>query len=191
MSSGNRSQAKRAYNYLRRGRWAVNRWLLRDRVTMRGGVGLLGLRSYLRVQRGGRATFGDKPMLDEDATLWVGGELVVGDRFSMGSFSRVVAHERIEIGDDVLIAQMVTILDHDHAFEVVDGTLAVARTAYETAPVTIGDNVWIGDKATILRGVTVGSNSVVAANAVVTRDVEPFTVVGGSPATVIRRLDEA
>jgi acetyltransferase-like isoleucine patch superfamily enzyme len=109
----------------------------------------------------------------------------------MGSYSRIVAHERIEIGDDVLIAQMVSILDHDHAFEVADGALTVARTAYDTAPVVIGDNVWIGDKATILRGVTVGPNAVVAANAVVTRDVAPFTVVAGSPAVVIRHLDEA
>lgn len=185
------SRSKLLYNYLRRGRWAVNAWLLRDRVTVRGGRGMLGLRSYVRVPSGGRADFGTWPMLDEDSTVLARGELVVGDHLSLGSYSRIVAHERIEIGDHVLIAQMVSILDHDHAFEVVDGKLEVARIAYETAPVTIGDHVWIGDKATILRGVTIGSSSIVAANAVVTRDVPPFTLVAGSPAEVVRRLDQA
>lgn len=56
--------------------------------------------------------------------------------------------------------------------------------------VHIGKNVWIGDKATILPGVSIGEGTVVAANAVVTKDVPPFCVVGGNPARVIRQRTE-
>ena len=56
-------------------------------------------------------------------------------------------------------------------------------------PVHIGDNVWLGDHSTVLKGVTIGDNSVVAARAVVTRDVPPNVVVAGSPAKVIKELD--
>lgn len=57
------------------------------------------------------------------------------------------------------------------------------------APITIGNNVWIGSNAVILSGVTIGDWAVVAAGAVVSKDVEPYTVVGGIPARVIRKVD--
>jgi len=59
----------------------------------------------------------------------------------------------------------------------------------EVKPVHIGDNVWLGDHSMVLKGVTIGENSVVAAGAVVTRDVPPNVVVAGSPATVVKELE--
>ena len=71
----------------------------------------------------------------------------------------------------------------DHEFEVAPPTrLAGMRTA----PIVIGENVWIGAKATITRGITIGDNAVVAANAVVTRDVPANAVVGGIPAKILK-----
>lgn len=61
------------------------------------------------------------------------------------------------------------------------------RPITSKGPVVIGNNVWIGDKATILPGVTIGDGSVIAANAVVTKDVPAFSVVAGNPAHVIRK----
>jgi len=188
VATPSRFQSKRLYNRLRRWRFRINAAVLRDRVTVSSGPGLLGVRSYMRVPAGGSLQVGGKAVLDEDATIQARGRIVIGERFSMGSMSRIVAHELIEIGDDVMLAQMVSILDHDHKFHVEDGQLQVARTDFDTAPIRIGSNVWIGDKATILRGVTIGSGSVVAANAVVTADVPPLVVVGGIPAKVIRSL---
>lgn len=57
------------------------------------------------------------------------------------------------------------------------------------APIVLGKNVWVGSHATILKGVTIGDGSVVAAGAVVTKDVPPMTVVGGVPARVIRKIE--
>ena len=56
-------------------------------------------------------------------------------------------------------------------------------------PVIIGDNVWIGDKATILGGVTIGESVIIAANSVVTKDVPPYSVVAGIPAKVIKKMN--
>ena len=90
----------------------------------------------------------------------------------------------ITIGDNALIGQQVVIatLNHDLCPE--------RRANMLPAPVVIGKNVWIGAHATILPGVTIGDNSVIAAGAVVTKDVPRDTVVAGVPAKVIKKIQE-
>jgi acetyltransferase-like isoleucine patch superfamily enzyme len=117
--------------------------------------------------------------------LWLveGGaiELQGGETFTAGT-SKIISKEKVTIGRGVMIAWGVTICDHDfHKLYVNDEQLT------ETAPVVIEDNVWVGMDATILKGVTVGAGAVVAARAVVTRDVPARCVVAGNPATVVKR----
>ena len=90
----------------------------------------------------------------------------------------------IEIGDNTLIGQQVVIatLNHDLAPD--------KRANMIPAPVKLGNNVWIGAHATILAGVTIGDNAVVAAGAVVTKDVPANVVVGGVPAKIIKTIEE-
>lgn len=89
----------------------------------------------------------------------------------------------VEIGDNALIGQQVVIatLNHDLNSE--------KRADMIPAKVTIGKNAWVGAHATILAGVSIGENSVVAAGAVVTKDVPPNTVVGGVPAKIIKSIE--
>ena len=87
----------------------------------------------------------------------------------------------ISIEDDVLIAANVQLISNNHDLH--DRALLVCK------PVRICRNAWIGAGATILPGVMVGENAVVAAGAVVTKDVEPNTIVGGNPARLIRRIE--
>lgn len=89
----------------------------------------------------------------------------------------------ITIGDGVLIGHNVVLSTANH-----DLAPSMSRKLHYK-PIFIGDNVWIGSNAVILQGVTLGAWSVVAAGAVVTRDVEPYTIVGGVPAKFIRRVD--
>jgi acetyltransferase-like isoleucine patch superfamily enzyme len=92
-------------------------------------------------------------------------------------------HGAINIADEVMIAHKVNLVTAGHP------VAPDQRRAYLTAaPITIETNVWIGAAATILPGVNVGADSVVAAGAVVTRDVPPATLVAGVPARVVRQL---
>ncbi|AKL99566.1 sugar O-acetyltransferase [Burkholderia pyrrocinia] len=91
----------------------------------------------------------------------------------------------LEIGDDVMIGPNVSLITSGHPVEP-----SRRRDFVVAKSITIERNVWIGAGATIIGGVTVGENSVVAAGAVVTKDVPPNTLVGGNPATVIRSIAE-
>ncbi|GAU00278.1 sugar O-acetyltransferase [Burkholderia stabilis] len=91
----------------------------------------------------------------------------------------------LEIGDDVMIGPNVSLITSGHPVEP-----SRRRDFVVAKPIAIERNVWIGAGATIIGGVTVGENSVVAAGAVVTKDVPPNTLVGGNPATVIRSIAE-
>lgn len=101
----------------------------------------------------------------------------------MNSGSQIRCMDHISIGNQCAIARNVMIMDFDaHKIMYADG-----RENRLTAPVRIGNHVWIGVGATILKGVTIGDNAVIGAGAVVTKDVESNTVVAGNPAKVIRR----
>lgn len=91
----------------------------------------------------------------------------------------------IEIGDDVMIGPNVNIITSGHPIEP-----ARRRDGVTAAPIVIERNVWIAAGVTIIGGVTVGENSVVAAGSVVTKDVPPNILVGGNPARVIRSIGE-
>lgn len=91
----------------------------------------------------------------------------------------------IDIGDDVLIGPNVSLITSGHPVEP-----SRRRDGVTAAPIAIGANVWIAAGATIIGGVTIGENAVVAAGSVVTRDVPADTLVGGNPARVIRSIAE-
>ncbi len=88
----------------------------------------------------------------------------------------------ITIDDCVMIGPQVTLLTANHDFD--DHNTLICK------PIRIKKNVWIGARATILPGITIGENSVVAGGSVVTKDVEPNVIVGGNPARVIKRLNK-
>ena len=139
--------------------------------------------SFMSVEGVGRLFIGRSGKIDRFATLLVrDGELTIGARAHVGIGSVIVCRDSITIGDDALIAEYVTIRDQDHRY---GGPQVTARNGFETGPIVIGNNVWIGAKATITQGVTIGDNAVVAAGAVVTRDVPSGAIVGGIPARII------
>ena len=100
-------------------------------------------------------------------------------------FTAVSEGPGIEIGDKVLVGSSVTVLDSD--FHDISPEKRIGGTP-KTGKVVIADNVWIGDRVTILKGTTVGKNSVVAAGAVVSGEFPANVVIGGVPAKVIREI---
>ncbi len=127
------------------------------------------------------------------------GRCTIGD-FTLLNGALIMAEERIEIGSHCLVSWNVGIADSDfHPLEpaqrLIDAQALApyfkdrpARPTLKTAPVKICDNVWIGMNAVILKGVTIGENSVVAAGAVVTKSVEPNVVVAGNPAVIVKHF---
>ncbi len=127
------------------------------------------------------------------------GRCAVGD-FTLLNGALVMAEELIEIGSYCLISWNVGIADSDfHPLDPAQRRLdAMALAPYykerpprppvRTAPVRIGDNVWIGMNAVILKGVTIGENAVVAAGSVVSKSVAANTVVAGNPAVMVKQL---
>ncbi len=90
----------------------------------------------------------------------------------------------IEFGAATIVADWVYICDFDHVYA--DITVPIKDQGIVKSPVRIGEDVWIGTKVTVVRGVSVGHGSVLAANCVVNRDVPPMSVVGGVPARVLK-----
>jgi len=127
------------------------------------------------------------------------GHCTIGD-FTLLNGALIMAEEKIEIGSHCLVSWNVGVADSDFhplapAQRLIDAQALApyfksrpARPKLKTVPVKIFDNVWIGMNAVILKGVTIGENSVVAAGSVVTKSVEPNTVVAGNPAVVVRQL---
>lgn len=111
-----------------------------------------------------------------------GGRLEIGNRTYINSGTSICAKQLVRIGENCAIGNYSLIMDTDfHSVE--DHQLpGISR------PVMIHDHVWIGARVTVLKGVTIGCGAVVAAGAVVTKDVPPYSVVGGVPAHLIREL---
>lgn len=140
------------------------------------------------IRNRGNLSIGDRTIFRSivapvEITVADGASMVIGDDTHVNSGTTICAFKDIQIGARVEIATYVSIYDSNF-HELYD------RNAVPPPhPVIIEDDVWICTKVTILPGVRVGRGAVIAANAVVNRDVEPFTIVGGVPAKVVGRMD--
>ena len=134
----------------------------------------------------GRVIIRGKIHLFNNVEIQAKGKIEIGDRCTINSFSRMVSLDSITLGNRVVIAQFVSILDHNHPTNLTNDKLVF--DIYETAPIVIGNNVWIADKVTITKGVNIGDNVIIAANSVVTRDIPSNTVYGGIPAKELKKL---
>ena len=118
----------------------------------------------------------------------------IHDNVIIGPFAHITAINRITIGKGVLTGKYITITDNSHgrydSADYMTGQPAV-RPLFSKGPVSIGENVWIGDKAVILPGVTIGNHAVVGANAVVSADVPPYAIVVGNPARIIKNFNKS
>jgi len=123
---------------------------------------------------------------------YYGGEIGVGfeigDNSNIGAYCYVGAAGGIRIGNNVMMGPRVSLLAEQHVIERVDIPMREQGTTRKG--IVIEDDVWLGANCCVLDGVTVGRGAVVAAGAVVTKDVPPFAIVGGVPARIIRMRTE-
>jgi len=117
-------------------------------------------------------------------------KITIGDNVTIGMNFHISAINRISIGDNVLTGKGITIIDNGHGKTTLED-LQIApksRKLFVYGSVSIGKNVWIGDKVTIVGNVNIGEGAVIGSNSVVTKDVPPFSVCGGVPAKIIKQL---
>jgi acetyltransferase-like isoleucine patch superfamily enzyme len=149
------------------------------------GLVFFGPHLQLQIGRRGTIRFG--------RFVWIGdgtkircheGVVEIGDKTVIGQECTISAYQRVQIGEQCVIADRAMFIDFDHGIAEVERPIRV-QGIYKRDTV-VGSNVWIGYGACVLRGVRVGDNSVIGTNAVVTKDVPANAVVGGVPAKVIR-----
>jgi acetyltransferase-like isoleucine patch superfamily enzyme len=171
----------------------VLRLLLR-KARMRGrlkldGLAFIGPHVVLQVKRGARLELGRWAWLGHGTKIRCHEGLVsIGAKTVLGQECTISAYKHVSIGRECVIADRVMFIDFDHGM--VDVERPIRLQGIYMRDVDVGNNVWIGYGACILRGVTIGDNAVIGTNSVVTKDVPANAVAGGVPARVIRMRDE-
>ena len=112
------------------------------------------------------------------------GEVFIGAKSVLGQECTISAYQHVSIGRECIVADRVMLIDFDHG--VVEVERPIRMQGIYKRDVRVGHNCWIGYAACILRGATVGDNSVVGTNSVVTKDLPPNSVSAGAPARVLR-----
>lgn len=162
-------------------RLLVNPWLHpRGRGAVVGGRARLDVLPFRPFEVGAGAVIEDYAVINNGM-----GGVYIGERSFIGLFDVLIGPLRI--GADVLVAQHVVFSGLNHGYE--DVQQPIRTQTCTAAEIVIEDDVWIGANAVVTAGVRVGRHSVVAAGSVVTRDVPPYSVVGGNPARIIKQYD--
>lgn len=113
------------------------------------------------------------------------GECIIGDGTVINSYTLIACYKKISIGQNVMIAPYVYILDIDHNYE--NKKIPISKQGYKTDSVIIEDDVWIGTNVIITKGVKIGKGSIVAANSLVNKDIKEYSIYGGTPAKFIKK----
>lgn len=154
-------------------------WFVRSRGMIRGRS--FRIKHPQRVSVTARLTIGRGTVIDSGATLVVRTPSKIGANVYFGPNSHVVAFDAVTVEDRVLLGERVSLHTENHGPK-------HARQTFELAPIVLEADAWIAAGAVVLPGVTVGSGSIVAANAVVNQDVRPNTLVAGIPAVEKKQL---
>ncbi len=142
--------------------------------------------TYRGIIAGDRVTIG-KHAIIRPTNIYgsaIGEGLKIGNNSSIGPYSYIGCSGFIEIGDNVMMSPRVSIYAENHLFD--DPELSIKEQGVKREFVKIEDDCWIAANTVILAGVTIGRGSVIAAGSVVTKDVPPYSIVGGVPAKVIK-----
>lgn len=169
----------RFISLIRGGAWRLWGGIVSKNFTVGGGLVCIGWPHI--TNRDGRINIGSHCSLGAGVIKsTLGAEIKIGNRVNINNHFLISANNSISIGNDVLIGEFVSIRDANHNFN--DRSMVIGEQGVSTAPIVIGDDVWIGRGVVILQGVRVGQGAVIGANSVVNRNVEDFHVVGGVPA---------
>ncbi len=166
--------------------WRFLLFRLRSPHVITEGFVFIGKRTKLHARKGyGRLIVGRWVHFGEGNFINAHeGTLRIGDKTVFGRYNTVQSYLDVEIGGKGIVADWVYVCDFDHVFA--DVNRPITEQGITKAPVRIGPDVWIGTKVSVLRGTTIGSGCVLAANSVVRGNVPAMSVMGGVPARVLK-----
>jgi acetyltransferase-like isoleucine patch superfamily enzyme len=161
------------------GRICAAYYFIRTLGRLRGTSFILRSPSLLRVARGGHVWIGRGALIERGSRIVVRSTLVIGDKAYLGKNSTVIAFADVRIGERSLLGENVSIHSEDHG-------PAGHRLEYTFAPVTIGEDSWLGAGVVVTKGCVIGNEVTIGANAVVTKDIPDGVIAVGVPARIIK-----
>lgn len=150
-----------------------------EHCSLQTGVKILGKTCIL---------LGNRVAIRSNVLIGGDGKLSVGNNTCINAYTMITCTLDVVIGNNVMIAPYVTIIDVDHNFS--NCEIPICNQGYVSKKIIINDDVWIGVKSTILKGVTIGKGAIIGANSVVTKDVPDYNIVAGCPARIIMNRKE-
>ncbi len=163
-------------------------WFVNPFYHHRGKNALIRRRTRMDVLPFNRFYLGDNSTVEDFTVINNGvGDIYIGDRTRIGLGCTLIGP--VKIGNDVILAQGVVIAGLNHNYE--DVSKPITKQGVSTAPVVIEDEVWLSANCVVLAGITVGKHSVVAAGAVVTKNIPPYSLALGNPAKIVKQYDPA
>lgn len=164
------------------------KWMVNPFYHKKGRGSLIRRRTRMDVLPFNPFTLGAYSTIEDFATVNNGvGAVHIGDHVRIGIGNVLIGP--VTIGNNVIIAQHVVMSGLNHGYENIHEPISLQQVT--TAEIIIEDDCWIGANAVLTAGIRIGKHSVVAGGSVVTKDVPPFTVVGGNPARVLKKYNEA
>jgi acetyltransferase-like isoleucine patch superfamily enzyme len=161
--------------------WFVNPWYHK-----RGKASVIRSRTRMDVIPFNKFELGSYSTIEDFCTINNGvGDVIIGNETRIGMGNVVIGP--VTIGNFVILAQNIVMSGLNHSYE--DVNLPIDKQKVTTSPITVEDECWIGANVVLTAGVTVGKHSVIAAGAVVTKNIPPYSVAVGNPARIIKQYD--
>lgn len=141
----------------------------------------------INVEKGYQLCFGQNVYIDDFCRLeCLKGDMYIGNNTFINTNCNIIVLSGIHIGDNCLLGSNVGIYDHNHRYDIKD--LPIIQQGYTVQKVIIEDNVWIGSNCTVTKGVNIKNKIVIAANSVVTKNLDKEGIYGGVPSKLIKKL---
>ena len=162
------------------------KWFINPFIHKRGKNTCIRKRTRLDVVPWNKFNVGDDSTIEDFSAINNGvGDVLVGDRTRIGLSNTIIGP--VKVGSDVRLAQNVVLSGLNHNYTSIDSP--IHKQGINTKEIVVEDESWIGANVVVVPGVTIGKHAIVAAGSVVTKDVPPYSVIGGNPARILKQYN--